>query len=50
MTAACEGSGRIPVAIDGKSLRSADANTATGKLHVVSAWAKRRGVLLAGRE
>jgi predicted transposase YbfD/YdcC len=39
MTAACEASGLIPVAIDGKSLRSADANTATGKLHLVSAWA-----------
>lgn len=38
MAAACQASGLIPVAIDGKSLRSADANTATGKLHLVSAW------------
>jgi predicted transposase YbfD/YdcC len=39
MTAACEASGLTPVAIDGKSVRSAAADTATGKLHLVSAWA-----------
>jgi hypothetical protein len=39
MAAACEATGLIPVAIDGKSARSARRNTATGCLHVVTAWA-----------
>jgi predicted transposase YbfD/YdcC len=39
MTAACESTGLIPVAIDGKSARRAKRTNATGCLHVVSAWA-----------
>lgn len=39
MAAACEGTGLIPVAIDGKSVRRAKRANATGCLHVVSAWA-----------
>ena len=39
MAAACEATGLIPVAIDGKSARSAKRSTATGCLHVVTAWA-----------
>jgi predicted transposase YbfD/YdcC len=39
MAAACEGTGLVPVAIDGKSARHAKQNTATGCLTVVSAWA-----------
>ena len=39
MAAACEGTGLIPIAIDGKSARSAKRATATGCLHLVSAWA-----------
>ncbi len=39
VAAACEGAGLVPVAIDGKAARSAPANTATGRLTVVSAWA-----------
>jgi hypothetical protein len=39
MTAACESTGLIPIAIDGKSARRAKRTNATGCLHVVSAWA-----------
>jgi predicted transposase YbfD/YdcC len=39
MTAACEKTGLIPIAIDGKSARRAKRTNATGCLHVVSAWA-----------
>jgi predicted transposase YbfD/YdcC len=39
MAAACEGTGLIPIAIDGKSARRAKRANATGCLCVVSAWA-----------
>ena len=39
MAAACEGTGLVPVAIDGKACRGAAADTAAGCLTVVSAWA-----------
>jgi predicted transposase YbfD/YdcC len=39
MAAACGAAGLIPIAIDGKSARRAKRNTATGCLHLVSAWA-----------
>jgi predicted transposase YbfD/YdcC len=39
MLAACEVTGLIPIAIDGKSARRAKRNTATGCLHHVSVWA-----------
>lgn len=39
MASACQGGGLIPVAVDGKSARRAKRATATGCLHLVSAWA-----------
>ena len=39
MAAACEATGLVPIAIDGKSARRAKADTATGCLTMVSAWA-----------
>jgi hypothetical protein len=44
--AACESMGLIPIAIDGKSARSAPKNTATGCLHVVSVWAMENRLTL----
>jgi Transposase DDE domain len=46
MAAACRATGLIPVAIDGKSARSAKRNTATGCLHVVTAWAAENRLVL----
>ena len=46
MAAACEATGLIPVAIDGKSARSAKRSTATGCLHVVTAWAAENRLVL----
>ena len=46
MAAACEATGLVPVAIDGKSARSARQNTATGCLTVVSAWATENRLTL----
>jgi predicted transposase YbfD/YdcC len=46
MAAACEGTGLIPIAIDGKSARGARKNTATGCLTVVSAWATENRLTL----
>jgi predicted transposase YbfD/YdcC len=46
MAAACEATGLVPVAIDGKSARRAKADTATGCLHTVSAWATANGLTL----
>lgn len=39
MAAACATAGLVPVAIDGKSVRGSKKATATGCLHLVSAWA-----------
>jgi predicted transposase YbfD/YdcC len=39
MASACRATGLVPVAIDGKSARAAKKATATGCLHLVSAWA-----------
>lgn len=39
MAAACEATGLVPIAIDGKSVRGSKKATATGCLHLVSAWA-----------
>jgi predicted transposase YbfD/YdcC len=39
MASACQATGLIPVAVDGKSGRRAKKATATGCLHTVSAWA-----------
>ena len=46
MTAACQATGLVPVAIDGKSARSAPAPTATGRLHLVTAWATENRLIL----
>jgi predicted transposase YbfD/YdcC len=46
MAAACEGTGLVPVAIDGKSARRAKRNTAAGCLTVVSAWATENRLTL----
>jgi predicted transposase YbfD/YdcC len=39
MAAACESTGLVPVSVDGKSVRGSKKATATGCLHLVSAWA-----------
>src|SRR6476661_4748872 len=46
MTSACEATGLVPVAVDGKSARAAKRNTATGCLHVVTAWATENRLVL----
>src|SRR3954454_25367169 len=46
MAAACEATGLIPIAIDGKSARAAKRDTATGCLHVVTAWAAENRLVL----
>jgi predicted transposase YbfD/YdcC len=46
MAAACEATGLILVAVDGKSARAAKRNTATGCLHVVTAWAAENRLVL----
>jgi predicted transposase YbfD/YdcC len=39
MASACEAVGLVPIALDGKSVRGTKKATATGCLHLVSAWA-----------
>ena len=39
MASACEGTGLIPIAIDGKSVRGSRKASSTACLHLVSAWA-----------
>ena len=46
MTSACEATGLVPVAVDGKSARAAKRNTATGCLHMVTAWAAENRLVL----
>ena len=46
MAAACKATGLIPIAIDGKSARAAKRGTATGCLHVVTAWAAENRLVL----
>ena len=46
MAGACEATGLIPIAVDGKSARRAKRNTATGCLTVVSAWATENRLTL----
>src|SRR3954451_20934458 len=46
MAAACEATGLIPIAVDGKSARAAKRATATGCLHVVTAWAAENRLVL----
>lgn len=46
MAAACQASGLVPVAIDGKSVRRSSKATATGCLHLVSAFATQSRITL----
>ena len=46
MAAACEATGLIPIAVDGKSARRAKRDTATGCLTVVGAWATENRLAL----
>lgn len=46
MAAACEATGLVPIAIDGKSARRARQATATGCLTLVSAWASENRLTL----
>jgi predicted transposase YbfD/YdcC len=46
MASACEANGLIPIAVDGKSARAAKPDTATGCLHVVTAWAAENRLVL----
>jgi predicted transposase YbfD/YdcC len=42
----CERTGLVPIAVDGKAVRSAPGDTFSGCLHLVSAWATENGVAL----
>lgn len=46
MAAACADTGLVPIAIDGKSARRSPKRTATGCLHLVTAWASANRVVL----
>jgi predicted transposase YbfD/YdcC len=46
MASACEATGPVPIAIDGESARAAKRDTATGCLHVVTAWATENRLVL----
>jgi len=46
MAAACQATGLVPVAVDGESARAAKRNTATGCLHMVTAWAAENRLVL----
>jgi predicted transposase YbfD/YdcC len=46
MATACEATGLVPIAIDGKSARAAKQNTATGCLTLVTAWATENRLVL----
>lgn len=46
MAAACQGTGLIPIAIDGKSARRSRKDTFTGRLHLVGAWAAENRLVL----
>src|SRR5262245_5666382 len=42
----CRATGLRPVAVDGKACRAAPADTFSGCLHLVSAWATQNGLIL----
>ena len=46
MAELCEATGLRPIAVDGKAVRSAPADTFSGCLHLVTAWATENGVAL----
>lgn len=49
MAAVGEATGLVPVAIDGKAVRGAERPTASGRLHLVTAWATANGIALGQR-
>src|SRR5262249_59315957 len=42
----CEATGLRPIAVDGKAVRAAPADTFSGCLHLVTAWATENGLAL----
>jgi predicted transposase YbfD/YdcC len=46
MAAACEATGLVPIAIDGKAVRASKRNTFSGCVHLVSAWATENRLIL----
>jgi predicted transposase YbfD/YdcC len=50
MTALCAGCGLRPVALDGKAVRGSPKATASGCLHLVSAWATENRLILGQQE
>jgi predicted transposase YbfD/YdcC len=46
MAAVGEATGLVPIAIDGKAVRGAPRPTASGRLHLVTAWATANGLAL----
>jgi predicted transposase YbfD/YdcC len=46
MAELCERTGLVPIAVDGKAIRSAPGDTFSGCLHLVSAWATANGLAL----
>ena len=46
MAAACERTGLVPVALDGKAARRSKKDTFTGRLHLVNAWAAENRLIL----
>jgi predicted transposase YbfD/YdcC len=49
MAAACDGTGLVPIAVDGKSARRSKKGTFSGCLHLVSAWAAENHLVLGQR-
>jgi predicted transposase YbfD/YdcC len=50
MAALCDACGLVPIAIDGKAARSSPKATASGCLHLVSAWAAANHLILGQQE
>jgi len=50
MAALCEGCGLRPIAVDGKAARRSPKATASGCLHLVSAWAVANHLILGQQE
>jgi len=50
MAALCDACGLVPIAVDGKALRRSPKATASGCLHLVSAWATANHLILGQQE
>src|SRR5947199_4355554 len=50
MTALCDARGLVPIAMDGKAARRSPKATASGCLHLVSAWAAANHLILGQQE